>query len=192
MNFHRLAIAGLGVLLVLGLGYFPLRESRESPEPPVFASQSTDNSPGNSSDFRVDIQPNGGPALSYLNFGEVAADLSGLTREELVERFNPRPRAPMSFAEAIGGGDPLDRAGAIYGMRWKGFVESLDLSDAELGRVREVFVAHEAHAVARRNHGQLAAALGRLLVEAGAPGDISTIVAREFKEIDRRLGVVND
>jgi len=111
MNLNRLTIVGLGAAFLLGLVYFPLNERRGSPESPVFESRPAGNMPGTSSNVGVDTQPNGGPSLSYLNFGEVAADLSGLTREELVERFNPRPRAPMSFAEAIGGGDPFDPPG---------------------------------------------------------------------------------
>jgi len=181
MNLNRLTIAGLGVLLLLGLVYFPLNERTGSPESPIFESRSAGSMPGTSSNDRVDTQASGELELDYLNFDEVAADLSDLTREELIERFNPRPRAPMSFAEAISSTHPLDRAERIYGTRWKGFVESLNLSDAEIGRVREMFVAHEAHnaelrdlywsgeismeehAGARRTHGQLAASLGQLL-----------------------------
>lgn len=89
--------------------------------------------------------------LTYMDFDRVKEDLAGYTRAELIERFNPEPVKPERFVEAITSIHPLDSAEYRYNTTWKGFAESLDLSDAERRQLREILISHDAHNAELKN-----------------------------------------
>ena len=131
----------------------------------------------------VEQPPASGAAQDLRNTGLTAETRSGLasgyTQTGIVEQ--PEPARPKGFTEVMTGGHPFDRAKSLYGVMWKGFVESLDITESERNRLREILIAHEAHnielralywsgeitgeehAAAFRTHGQLAGVLDSFL-----------------------------
>ena len=88
--------------------------------------------------------------LSSLDFEEAKDGLSNLTREGLIEMFNPEPPESIGFIEAMTNKHPLDGAESLYELVWSDFVESLGLSNSENGQLRDLFIAHEAHNIELR------------------------------------------
>lgn len=140
----KFILPAIALLVVLGISYLPSSERRELPVPAV-TEISSENGATQSSRFNMPPRSDEEVELSLLDFEETRDAFSGYTREELIERFNPEPRRPKRFVEAITSGHPLDRAEGIYDLRWKNLVDSLSLPDYERNRLKEILIAHDAH-----------------------------------------------
>ncbi len=143
----KLILSVVAVLVVFGIGNLTTSERHELGIPAGMETSSENGAAQNLRGPRSSSLPlsNEETDLSLYNFDEVVNSLSNHSRDELIDLFNPEPIANDTFIEAMTSGHPLDRAEEYYGWRWEDFVESLDLSEQERNRLKELLIAHEAH-----------------------------------------------
>lgn len=150
----KLILAIFGFLAVINIGKLTtIFERKESDFSTEMATSSTSGTAQNLRGPRSSTSSNAGEEieLSLFDFNEASENLSGVPRDELIEFFNPEPIQSQGLFEALANRHPIDRAAAIYESRWGSFVNSLDLSDSDKGRLKNMLVDYDAYNIELRD-----------------------------------------